>query len=232
MLIRHVIATAHAAHATPNPPAVDAATHAALSTANATWALFWATVALAVIACAAGIAAYLAYREQYRANRVEMDPVLYVTFASPLPDDHYIEDIIRLLGTFDSEINTMRYTRGASAERPPLTRTILEIQNIGRSPAIDVRLPVSIRVTSRVTQRDSQGHALNIREANLKDEIRLSAIPVNGKGYVEFQSDVDGSFEIDCAHEARAIDYRRSPRATIKIPSLGVPLLVLPSTPC
>lgn len=220
------ISHVRAAFPTPTP---DIAMQAAVSTAHATWGLFWATIALDVIGIGAGIAAYMAYREQYRANRVEVDPVMYVTFASPLPNEHEIEDILRVTGGVNSKISTIRYSRGASEERPPLTNVVLEIRNLGRSPAVDVQIPITLRVTSRVVERDDAGRALNVREASIMDHLRVPTVAASGKAYVEVQNDVDGSLEITVGHEAAAIDYRSSPRKVIMVPSLGTSLLILPA---
>jgi hypothetical protein len=129
----------------PDQAAVVAA-QAAEQTANATWALFWATTALAAFTIALVGIGLIGARSAFAAYQLESEPVLVVTCATELryPPTIYVIDGNPSLAK-GLILRPWRHGDGSEGELRSGS-LILDIENLGRSPAMTVELDVDLSV--------------------------------------------------------------------------------------
>jgi hypothetical protein len=179
-------------------PAEQAAIVAAQQTASATWAVFWATVAMVVVTIGAVVTGGLAAWSALQALRLESEPVLAITPVGDTPNRRTVQltskfTIARDLSPLyvidwkagDEKALTLRSEAQdrASGPYPPVTMNF-QIQNVGRSPAVGITIPVSIEASTL----DLVGGEPSPRAVHGSGSIIIDAIGPGGNYYIRIRS--------------------------------------------
>jgi len=132
------------------------AAQAAQNTAAATWWLFGATVVLVAVSLAAVVGGGLAARRAMETYRLEAEPVLIVTERDDFQDDDLPRYIVRGDPSLADGLVLKLWSPADEPMRPPgppppdrysgiqRPAKALFVENVGRSPAVDVELDVTV----------------------------------------------------------------------------------------
>jgi hypothetical protein len=167
-------------------------------TAIATWALVLITLAAVVVGAWAALSAASTYR-------LESEPVIALSVvdaqAEAAATEHSVPLSYVVIGkpalADGIELRRLSYgearqkTGGSGMPRPYIS---LQVQNLGRSPAIDLALPIQARVallSKRSIARDSQDDYVDLEasEQMATGDVMILGIPAQSSAYVRIYHD-------------------------------------------
>jgi hypothetical protein len=153
----------------------------------------------------------------------------YVRYAN---DQHpqLIADSIRMLGDAASNepFTAMRYSAEISREDPPARRAALEVQNLGRSPAVNVQLAFVLTVTRPVVQRDRDPAAgKTYSHKSIEVTLRIQTLPPRDIAHVIIESALRDDLTIAVQSRAQVLNYWSPKRDMMGVAAIGTPILLL-----
>lgn len=173
-----------------------------------TWVIAIGSVGLFLAASVAGYFAFMTYLEQRKANELEERPSLMATYAN---NSVILEHVFHIM-PFAAQMTIVQVAVNVYPEVSRFQSIIVEVRNLGRSPAMDVSLRMIVNNPSHTEQ--------------LVETCRFTVIEPGLSRYFQLATELEWPFELRFEPSAKVADLRGG-GVRISVPVHSVPFIVL-----